>query len=243
VSEKLQSVGLRIRIQEHGTFGLSDPRPDSAPRQLQSTVLLEQANAPSNQVPAWLLVVTVATGHQTEPRMDGAPSMITGMAHIVLVSLGWIERLHRTTVHRHTNCARRHQPPTICLENSRATQQGNQSSHHNGHIWQSLLQLRLGYENTNHTISHSIHHARDLTQVLDDWERSAEWYRSLLTFLGLTCVSDTDRGLGGAYDHTPFLYFVGGKTAVGFHKSEGECRGTKFDQRRAGATARSHHSN
>jgi catechol 2,3-dioxygenase-like lactoylglutathione lyase family enzyme len=75
--------------------------------------------------------------------------------------------------------------------------------------------------------------------VLDDWERSAEWYRSLLTFLGLTCVSDTDRGFGGAYDHTPFLYFVGGKTAVGFHKSEGECRGTKFDQRRAGATARS----
>jgi catechol 2,3-dioxygenase-like lactoylglutathione lyase family enzyme len=69
--------------------------------------------------------------------------------------------------------------------------------------------------------------------VLDQWEASTAFYRSLLSFVGFVCVADTDRG-HGSYDRTPFLYYVGGRTAVGFHRSEGENRGVAFDQSRAG---------
>lgn len=69
--------------------------------------------------------------------------------------------------------------------------------------------------------------------VLDQWETSTPFYRSLFDFLGFSCVADTDRGHGN-YDRTPFLYYVGGRTAVGFHKSVGEFEGVPFNQNRAG---------
>ena len=72
---------------------------------------------------------------------------------------------------------------------------------------------------------------------LRDWKRSTDYYRALLTHLGLSLVSDSDNGLG-SYDTLPFLYYVGGKTAVGFHQAAEEFRGLNvaggFNQRAPG---------
>lgn len=69
--------------------------------------------------------------------------------------------------------------------------------------------------------------------TVNNWQRSAEWYRQLLGHLGLSCVADTDRGHGD-YDTKPFLYYVGGKTAIGLHESLPEFRDERFHQRRVG---------
>jgi len=53
---------------------------------------------------------------------------------------------------------------------------------------------------------------------LNDWKGTTPFYRCLLANLGLTIVADTDNGVGD-YDTTPFLYYVGGKTAIGFHEA------------------------
>ena len=70
-----------------------------------------------------------------------------------------------------------------------------------------------------------------LILAVKNWEATTAFYRRLLGFLGMTVVSDSERGLGH-YDNVPFLYFVGGKTALGFHRADGALG--KFDQRRAG---------
>lgn len=61
---------------------------------------------------------------------------------------------------------------------------------------------------------------------LADWQQSAAFYRALLGSdeggLGFTCVADTERGHGTTYENQPFLYFVGGKTAIGFHAADAE---------------------
>ena len=69
-----------------------------------------------------------------------------------------------------------------------------------------------------------------LIMSVRNWEQTTAFHRKLFGFLGFTIVSDTENGVG-EYDRE-FLYFVGGKTDVGFHRAEGD-RGA-FDQRRAG---------
>ena len=70
-----------------------------------------------------------------------------------------------------------------------------------------------------------------LILVVKNWEATTAFYRRLLGFLGMTAVSDSERGLG-QYDNEPFLYFVGGKTALGFHRADSALG--SFDQSRAG---------
>ena len=68
-----------------------------------------------------------------------------------------------------------------------------------------------------------------------DWERAHPFYQALLGELcGLTCVCDTMNGHGTYDGDHPFLYFVGGKTAVGFHKVRPENRTHPFSQRNVG---------
>ena len=63
---------------------------------------------------------------------------------------------------------------------------------------------------------------------------SRPFYQALLGNLcGLACVADTEAG-HGKYETTPFLYYVGGKTAVGIHEELLELSGTTFNQRRVG---------
>ena len=53
---------------------------------------------------------------------------------------------------------------------------------------------------------------------------SAPFYRALLTHMGLTQVVDSDE----------YLYFVGGRTAVGLRPAAPEMADERFDQGRAG---------
>ena len=57
-----------------------------------------------------------------------------------------------------------------------------------------------------------------------NFERSRDFYRKLLTFLGMTPVIDTDS----------YYYCVGGRTAVGISAPSAEHAGAAFDQRRVG---------
>jgi catechol 2,3-dioxygenase-like lactoylglutathione lyase family enzyme len=56
------------------------------------------------------------------------------------------------------------------------------------------------------------------------FERSRDFYRKLLPFLGLTAVIDTDT----------YYYCVGGRTALGISAPAPEHAGAAFDQRRVG---------
>jgi len=88
---------------------------------------------------------------------------------------------------------------------------------------------------------------------VNDWEGTTPFYRSLLAHLQFTRVSDSENesknegdgdgegegegegdGLGSAYENTPFLYFVGGKTAIGFHHAPEAHRGQGYAQGRVG---------
>ena len=80
---------------------------------------------------------------------------------------------------------------------------------------------------------------------VNDWEGTTPFYRSLLAHLQFTRVSDSENenegdgdgdgdGLGSNYENTPFLYFVGGKTAIGFHHSPEALRGQSYAQGRVG---------
>ena len=40
--------------------------------------------------------------------------------------------------------------------------------------------------------------------TLNDWKRTSDFYRLVLSFLGLTCVADSDRGIG----ETLFFYVL-----------------------------------
>jgi catechol 2,3-dioxygenase-like lactoylglutathione lyase family enzyme len=57
-----------------------------------------------------------------------------------------------------------------------------------------------------------------------NFERSRDFYRKLLPFLGMTPVIDTDT----------YYYCVGGRTALGVSAPAGEHAGAAFDQRRVG---------
>jgi catechol 2,3-dioxygenase-like lactoylglutathione lyase family enzyme len=57
-----------------------------------------------------------------------------------------------------------------------------------------------------------------------NFERSRDFYRKLLPFLGMTAVIDTDT----------YYYCVGGRTALGISAPEPEDAGATFDQRRVG---------
>ena len=57
-----------------------------------------------------------------------------------------------------------------------------------------------------------------------NFERSRDFYRKLLPFLGMTAVIDTDT----------YYYCVGGRTALGISAPAGEHAGAAFDQRRVG---------
>ncbi len=57
-----------------------------------------------------------------------------------------------------------------------------------------------------------------------NFERSRDFYRKLLPFLGMTPVIDTDT----------YYYCVGGRTALGISAPAGEHAGAAFDQRRVG---------
>ena len=57
-----------------------------------------------------------------------------------------------------------------------------------------------------------------------NFERSREFYRKLLPFLGLTPMIDTDT----------FYYCVGGRTAVGIWAPAPEFAGERFEQQRVG---------
>jgi catechol 2,3-dioxygenase-like lactoylglutathione lyase family enzyme len=60
--------------------------------------------------------------------------------------------------------------------------------------------------------------------TVTDLPRSKPFYVRLLSFMGLVCVVDID----------DFLYFVGGKTAVGLRPASAEHAGTPFSQGRCG---------
>jgi catechol 2,3-dioxygenase-like lactoylglutathione lyase family enzyme len=60
--------------------------------------------------------------------------------------------------------------------------------------------------------------------TVSDFAGSIPFYDRLLAFFGLTCVFRTDE----------FLYYVGGRTAVGIAPADAEHRGGRFVQRRAG---------
>lgn len=66
-------------------------------------------------------------------------------------------------------------------------------------------------------IAHIILTARDMAV-------SRPFYRALLTHLGLTQIVDSD----------VYLYFVGGRTAIGLRPADPELAKEPFDQRRAG---------
>jgi len=57
-------------------------------------------------------------------------------------------------------------------------------------------------------------------------EKSRAFYMALCKFFGLTCVSDTE----------VFIYFVGGRTAIGIESAseENQKSGDRFDQQRVG---------
>jgi catechol 2,3-dioxygenase-like lactoylglutathione lyase family enzyme len=57
-----------------------------------------------------------------------------------------------------------------------------------------------------------------------NFEKSREFYRQLLPFLGMKCVLDTDQ----------LYYCVGGRTAVGIAAPEPQHEGERFVQRRVG---------
>ena len=57
-----------------------------------------------------------------------------------------------------------------------------------------------------------------------NFERSREFYRKLLPFLGMKPVIETDS----------FYYCVGGRTAVGIGAPASEFAGARFEQRRVG---------
>ena len=57
-----------------------------------------------------------------------------------------------------------------------------------------------------------------------NFERSRDFYRKLLPFLGMTPVIDTDT----------YYYCVGGRTALGISAPAPEHAGATFDQRRVG---------
>ena len=57
-----------------------------------------------------------------------------------------------------------------------------------------------------------------------NFERSRDFYRKLLPFLGMTPVIDTDT----------YYYCVGGRTALGISAPAPEHAGAAFDQRRVG---------
>ncbi len=60
--------------------------------------------------------------------------------------------------------------------------------------------------------------------TVSNFERSRDFYRKLLPFLGMTPVIDTDT----------YYYCVGGRTALGISAPAGEHAGAAFDQRRVG---------
>lgn len=60
--------------------------------------------------------------------------------------------------------------------------------------------------------------------TVSDWDTSRAFYSRLLEYLGLTKFIDVDG----------FLYFVGGKTAIGISKCDEEYRRERFVQRRVG---------
>jgi catechol 2,3-dioxygenase-like lactoylglutathione lyase family enzyme len=60
--------------------------------------------------------------------------------------------------------------------------------------------------------------------TVGDWDRSRAFYDALLPFLGLTQVFDGD----------DFVYYVGGRTAVGINRSGAQHAAERFDQARVG---------
>jgi catechol 2,3-dioxygenase-like lactoylglutathione lyase family enzyme len=59
-----------------------------------------------------------------------------------------------------------------------------------------------------------------VTLTVSDWERCRPFYERLLTFLGLTQVFGGDE----------FVYFVGGRTALGIHRSDRARSAERFEQ-------------
>eukprot|EP01126_Amoeba_proteus_P042863 TRINITY_DN4670_c0_g2_i3.p1 TRINITY_DN4670_c0_g2~~TRINITY_DN4670_c0_g2_i3.p1 ORF type:complete len:163 (+),score=19.52 TRINITY_DN4670_c0_g2_i3:94-582(+) len=72
-----------------------------------------------------------------------------------------------------------------------------------------------------------------LILTVRDWQRSAPFYRRLGELLGLTCVMDSYEDKYSKGDG-PFLYYVGGRTALGIMQAKDPYREEKFVQWRAG---------
>jgi len=60
--------------------------------------------------------------------------------------------------------------------------------------------------------------------TVSDFEAAVPFYRQLLEFLGMTRV----------FEGQDFLYYVGGRTALGIGRCDQRYRAERFDQRRAG---------
>jgi len=56
--------------------------------------------------------------------------------------------------------------------------------------------------------------------TVSDWERSRAFYEAFLAFLGLTRVFAGD----------DFVYYVGGRTALGINRAEGKRAAERFEQ-------------
>jgi len=54
--------------------------------------------------------------------------------------------------------------------------------------------------------------------TVSDWNKSSPFYKQIFTYLGFSCVFDLTSGYGDG----PFLYFVGGRTAVGIMQANRE---------------------
>jgi catechol 2,3-dioxygenase-like lactoylglutathione lyase family enzyme len=60
--------------------------------------------------------------------------------------------------------------------------------------------------------------------TVSNFEAAVPFYERLLSFLGMTCV----------FKGEDFLYYVGGRTALGIGRCDPQQRGARFDQRRVG---------
>mmetsp|Transcript_20582 Transcript_20582/g.22852 ORF Transcript_20582/g.22852 Transcript_20582/m.22852 type:complete len:167 (-) Transcript_20582:157-657(-) len=66
--------------------------------------------------------------------------------------------------------------------------------------------------------------------TVSNWEKAYPYYKKLLNFFGLTCVFDP----GIDHKGQDYLYFVGGRTAIGITRADNTYANSRFIQRRVG---------
>jgi len=78
----------------------------------------------------------------------------------------------------------------------------------------------------------SLNGVAHIVLTVSDWSLCAPFYRALCQYLGLTCVMDAREGYSPG--DGPFLYYVGGRTAIGIMQAKEPYTKEKAVQWRAG---------